>query len=97
MPYLAGCITPRLIERLKRQVEFNGARYGVFVFSILIRAGFEIALCDEASGVRQLANPRAKHVYEKASFKVIGEHVMTRAAFIGQTLDAMILKMATKL
>jgi RimJ/RimL family protein N-acetyltransferase len=42
-------------------------------------------------------NHRAKHVYEKAGFKVIGEHVMTKGAFIGQTLDAMILKMATKL
>lgn len=45
-----GRIPNRIIERLKNPLGFNGARYEVFVFATMIRAGFDLEYLDEASG-----------------------------------------------
>jgi hypothetical protein len=39
-----------IIDRLKNNISFNGARYELFVFATLVRAGFELEYCDEKSG-----------------------------------------------
>jgi len=43
-------IADRLIADLKKIANFNGARYEIFVFATLIRAGFELKLHDQLSG-----------------------------------------------
>ncbi len=46
-----GKLPAVLIERLKVNDNFNGARYEIFVFATLIRAGFDIVYSDERSGL----------------------------------------------
>lgn len=45
-----GELSDRIINRLKNKQNFNGARYELFIFSTLIRAGFDLDYCDEVSG-----------------------------------------------
>lgn len=45
-----GNLPDRLINRIKNNGNFNGARYEAFVFATLIRAGFKIEYQDETSG-----------------------------------------------
>ncbi len=40
-----------IIERLKKTQNFNGARYELFVFATMLRAGFDISYSDERSGL----------------------------------------------
>jgi hypothetical protein len=40
-----------IVDRLKINDNFNGARYEVFMFATLIRAGFDISYSDERSGL----------------------------------------------
>lgn len=52
----------RLVNRLKNNENFNGARYEVFVFATLIRAGFKIEYQDEVSGKNgRVPECRVKH------------------------------------
>jgi len=46
-----GKLPEILIDRLRNNDNFNGARYEVFVFATLIRAGFDIQYSDERSGL----------------------------------------------
>ncbi len=46
-----GKLPDFLINRLRVNDNFNGARYEVFVFATLIRAGFDILYSDERSGL----------------------------------------------
>lgn len=51
-----GCLTDkkistRLLDDLKNMNNFNGARYEIFVFATLIRAGFELKLHDQLAGI----------------------------------------------
>ncbi|MGH8467683.1 MAG: hypothetical protein ACREVY_01395 [Gammaproteobacteria bacterium] len=40
-----------IIERLMKTQNFNGARYELFMFATMIRAGFDLSYCDETSGL----------------------------------------------
>ncbi len=46
-----GRLPDVIIDRLKINDNFNGARYEVFMFATLIRAGFDISYSDERSGL----------------------------------------------
>lgn len=63
-----GCLTDkkiatRLIEDLKKMNNFNGARYEIFVFATLIRAGFELKLHDQLDGTSgRVTECQATHI-----------------------------------
>ncbi|MBL4788233.1 MAG: hypothetical protein JKY60_04025 [Kordiimonadaceae bacterium] len=46
-----GNLPDFILERLRNGPNFNGARYELFVFATLIRAGFDIEYSDEKSGL----------------------------------------------
>ena len=56
-------IKKRLIGDLKIMPNFNGARYEIFMFATLLRAGFELTLFNQLkSGVGRISECRAKHI-----------------------------------
>lgn len=46
-----GELPDSIVDRLKKPQNFNGARYELFVFATMIRAGFDISYIDERSGL----------------------------------------------
>jgi hypothetical protein len=48
-----GALQRRLIKRLKRHADFQGARYEVFVAATMIRAGFDLAHENETDATRK--------------------------------------------
>ena len=50
-----------VVHRLKHRVQFQGARYELFVAATMVRAGFDIQFEDEADGTRKHPEFRAVH------------------------------------
>lgn len=61
-----------ILDRLKNNQNFNGARYELFVFATLIRAGFDIEYCDERSGLKGRV-PECQITHRETSQKLFVE------------------------
>ncbi len=61
-----------ILDRLKNGQNFNGARYELFVFATLIRAGFDIEYSDEKSGLNGPV-PECQVTHSKTSQKLFVE------------------------
>lgn len=60
----------RLVERLKNNDQFQGARYEIYVTAVLIRAGFSIDFEDEADRTTTHCEFRAAHKETRKRFSV---------------------------
>ena len=67
-----GKLPKILIDRLKNNENFNGARYEVFVFSTLIRAGFDLHYIDERSGLDGRV-PECKAIHKESKIQIYVE------------------------
>jgi hypothetical protein len=66
-----GKLPETLINRLKINQNFNGARYEVFVFATLVRAGFDIQYKDERSGLEgRVPECKANHIESQVQIYV---------------------------
>ncbi len=78
-----GLLPPRLIDRLKRKDQFQGARYEAFVAAALIRAGFTIALEDEGDLSTTHCEFTATHRATGKKYSVEAKS-RVRTGFVGQ-------------
>jgi hypothetical protein len=60
----------RLVERLKRADEFQGARYELYVGAVMIRAGFDLKAENDRDSSRQHGEYRARHRRTSEEFVV---------------------------
>ena len=67
-----GKLPKLLIDRLKNNENFNGARYELFVFATLIRAGFDIHYSDERSGLDGRV-PECKAIHKESQIQIYVE------------------------
>jgi len=54
-------LSDQLIKRLPVDSSFNGARYEIFAFATMIRAGFKLEPFDEPLGLGRVTECRATH------------------------------------
>jgi hypothetical protein len=78
-----GLLPPRLVDRLKRKDQFQGARYEAFVAAALIRAGFTLTLEDEGDLSTTHCEFTATHQASGRQFSVEAKS-RARAGFLGQ-------------
>lgn len=74
-------IADRLIHELKLMPNFNGARYEVYVFATLIRAGFKVEPLNQSSGKRRVAECTATHMQTGTVFQVEAKTRNVRGVF----------------
>jgi hypothetical protein len=67
-----GKLDPRLMERLKRADQFQGARHELFAEATCLRGGFDIQHEDETDGSR-------RHVEFTATHKITGQKISVEA------------------
>lgn len=63
-------LTGNLLKRLKVETSFNSARYEIFVFATMIRAGFKLELFDETLGQGRVTECRANHIQTGEALQV---------------------------
>jgi hypothetical protein len=78
-----GLLHPRLIERLKLNDQFQGARYEAYVTAAFIKAGFTVVLEDEADRSTSHCEFTATHRASGKAYSVEAKS-RVRTGFLGQ-------------
>lgn len=65
-----GYLTTHMVNKLKKEPNFNGIRYELFVLATMVRAGFKLEPFDETLGHGRVTECRATHLQSGGTLQV---------------------------